>query len=607
MKQLSTPRKIWIPLLIAASAVIGATNASALSVKAKPSKPSITVISAKVRSGKIDVTVEFNLASTNRAAPILSTQVKVGTLSCTVASRVKSCKFKNLKSMRYQVLARAKNKNGWGSWSSPVVFNATDGRIWRRDSKVLIPVQTTPGVATTMPGVATTTPSIATTVPAATTTTTLPVLRTDLSKANVLGISTVKLAKVGGISSSGVQSTRVRKYAVGDVIFKTSGIVAYAQADTSSQSGSKLLAVSTTGAISDAISSGTAVVKDFYSAPNGNVYIVFESKVALTTGGTTCLLAVVDVSTGAPTCVGSTLDSVNWSLGSSANNGNSPIQLDASGAVYYAGQAGTTSVLRKAKNGVISDLINDNVTLQDFIVLSDGAVIVAGQTTSSQVKWLRRISVAGGLKNLNIGFVSTLWKFADGKVYAGLWGGSYGFKRYSSDLDALEDKYWISGTLNQDSQESYFLVDGKSGIVDCNSENWTKNYASFCGSYGTQLSSVFNVLGQKTFGIAGAQSSTGRQLWQYYPTVERTNVTSIKSVTLAQQVITTMILSGTSSTGSNILSLYDTSSKQETVVMDGSNEVEIYSMSYSQKKNAIMFSGLRFSDNKYVVGEVSLG
>ena len=105
----------------------------------------------------------------------------------------------------------------------------------------------------------------------------------------------------------------------------------------------------------------------------------------------------------------------------------------------------------------------------------------------------------------------------------------------------------------------------------------------------------------------GNSDPTGRQLWQYYPTVEKTNVTAIRNVTLAQQVITMMILAGTSSTGSNILSLYDTSSKQETVVMDGSNEVEIYSMSYSQKKNAIMFSGLRFSDNKYVVGEVSLG
>jgi hypothetical protein len=422
----------------------------------------------------------------------------------------------------------------------------------------------------------------------------------------VLGISTVKLTKVGGISSSGVQSTRVRKYAIGDVIFKTSGIVAYAQADTSSQSGSKLLAVSTTGAVSDAISSGTAVVRDFYSAPNGNVYIVFESKVALTTGGTTCLLAVVDVSTGVPTCVDSTLDSVKWSLGYNAGMGNSPIQFDSSGAVYYAGLVGSSAVLRKAKNGAITDLINDNVTLQDFIVLSDGTVLVVGVTTSSQVRWLRRISVAGGLKNLAIGTVMSLFRFADGNVYAGLWNDpDFGWKRYSTGLDAFEDRYWITGNVNGVTRDGFFKIDGTDRISDCSNANTSKNN-SFCGWYGTIVNPVFNILGQKTFGVAGSSGQT-RQLWQYYPTVEKTNVTAISSVTLAQQVITTMILSGTSSTGSNVLSLYDTSSKQETVVMDGSNEVEIYSMSYSQKKNAIMFSGLRFSDNKYVVGEVSLG
>jgi hypothetical protein len=414
----------------------------------------------------------------------------------------------------------------------------------------------------------------------------------------------VRLAKVAGISSSGVQSASRRPTEVGDVIFKTTGIVAYAQADSSSQSGSKLLAVSATGATSDAISSGTAVVRDFYSVPNGDVYIVFESKVALTTGGTTCLLAVIDVSTGVPTCVDSTLDSITSSLGN--NNGNSPIQTDDSGAIYYAGYSGSSTVLRKAKTGVVTDLINANISVQDFVVQSDGTVLVVGMTTSSRVSWLRRISPSGGLKNLAIGNVQALWKFADGKVYAGLWSDpSFGWKRYSTDLDALEDKYWISGNTNGFPRDAYFKLDPYDSISDCKFENSSKNHA-FCGWYGTVVSPVFNVLGQKTFGVAGSMGQM-RQLWQYYPTPEKTNVTAINNVTLAQQVVTTIILSGTSSTGSNILSLYDTSSKQETVVMNGSNEVEIYSMSYSEKSNSILFTGLRFSDNKYVVGEVSLG
>jgi hypothetical protein len=97
------------------------------------------------------------------------------------------------------------------------------------------------------------------------------------------------------------------------------------------------------------------------------------------------------------------------------------------------------------------------------------------------------------------------------------------------------------------------------------------------------------------------------QLWQYFPTVERTNIQKTSSVVLAVQAGKNIVLSGLDPSKRNVLTIYNPVTKQETVVMDGSNEVEIYSMSYSQKKNAIMFSGLRFSDNKYVVGEVSLG
>jgi Pyruvate/2-oxoacid:ferredoxin oxidoreductase gamma subunit len=97
------------------------------------------------------------------------------------------------------------------------------------------------------------------------------------------------------------------------------------------------------------------------------------------------------------------------------------------------------------------------------------------------------------------------------------------------------------------------------------------------------------------------------QLWQYFPIVERTNTNEIYSVDVAVQAEKNIVLSGLNSSKRNVLTIYNPNTKQETIVMDGSNEVEIYSMFYSQKKKAIMFSGLRFSDNKYVLGEVSLG
>ena len=426
----------------------------------------------------------------------------------------------------------------------------------------------------------------------------LPAVRTNLSKAKVLKTSSVRLAKVVGIAGSGVQAANVRPTQIGDVIFRTSGIVAYAQAETTNPSGSNLLAVSATGATSDAISSGSAVVKDIYSARNGDVYIVFEQKVALTTGGTPCLLAVIDVSTGVPTCIDTTLDSISSDLGYSDSIGNSPIQTDASGAVYYAGSAGSSTVLRKAKNGVITDFLSTgNIYLKDFVVLSDGTIIISGSTNSTNVSWLRRISPTGSLKNLVVGRVYSLQKFADGNIYVGLYAEEhFGVTRYSVDLDALEEKYWIARCC----QDSYFRVEELSDCQDTATAN-----SAICSLSGAMMRSVFNVLGQKTFVVVGG--SGDKQVWQYYPTVKKANVTTIENVTLAQQVLTIIILAGTSSSGSNTLSLYDTSSQQETVVMNGTKEIEIYSMSYSLRSNSILFTGLRFSDNKYVVGEVSLG
>jgi hypothetical protein len=41
-------------------------------------------------------------------------------------------------------------------------------------------------------------------------------------------------------------------------------------------------------------------------------------------------------------------------------------------------------------------------------------------------------------------------------------------------------------------------------------------------------------------------------------------------------------------------------------LIDSTNEVEIYNMSYITATNKIMFNGLRFSDNTLVVGEVDM-
>jgi hypothetical protein len=56
----------------------------------------------------------------------------------------------------------------------------------------------------------------------------------------------------------------------------------------------------------------------------------------------------------------------------------------------------------------------------------------------------------------------------------------------------------------------------------------------------------------------------------------------------------------------NTLVVLDLDTFQETILIDSTNEVEIYNMSYITATNKIMFNGLRFSDNTLVVGEVDM-
>ena len=92
---------------------------------------------------------------------------------------------------------------------------------------------------------------------------------------------------------------------------------------------------------------------------------------------------------------------------------------------------------------------------------------------------------------------------------------------------------------------------------------------------------------------------------QYYPTVDPV-LTSVKNVTLAQMVGRKLILAGSTTDSVNTLVVLDLDTFQETILIDSSNEVEIYNMSYITATNKIMFNGLRFSDNTLVVGEVDM-
>jgi hypothetical protein len=429
----------------------------------------------------------------------------------------------------------------------------------------------------------------------------LPAPTTNYGLASVLTTQQDKWLDFQALQgSTAVQSMslndRLVPMVAGSMTFRTTDVVGLALPQEVSPGTSGLLAVSAAGIATDALTSGTATISKFYTAPNGKYYVLFSGPTELVPGGDQCLLAEVEQSTGIPTCIDGSLDSVTWP--SNRDSRNVPIQFDNSGAVYYQGTTNSEAVLRKSKNGVTTDLVNQNIYISDFVVMGDGTVLLSGQTASSGAYWTRKIGLTGGISTLVPQQAYFMTKFVDGNIYIGLWENNYGVKRYLAQTGTLESKFWLKGDLS--TGDSYFRTSDF-----CGDDQGGGGLRGFCLWSGVIAHGNMSILGQKNFVISGPGGVNGSNLMQYYPAIEKAN-TTVTDVSLAQRFLTSIVIAGTDANGTNMLTLYETGSKQETILVDQSNEIEIYNMTYVSATNKIMFNGLRFSDNRHVVGEIDL-
>jgi hypothetical protein len=338
-------------------------------------------------------------------------------------------------------------------------------------------------------------------------------------------------------------------------------------------------------------------VNQFIVGPDGRVYILFRSSVNLddTTQYGSCRLAEVDPTTGVPTCIDSSL----WISWPPLHSGrNAPIQFDAAGAVYYSGGTGDGhTVLRRYYEGTVTDLVNQNINLWDFLVLPDGGVVLTGTTASTQAPWLRYLSRTGSLQGLAPVQSSFLRRFPDGNVYVGLWGSpNFGVSRFLTATQQLESKYWISAPINNLVPDKYFDAN-----AFCQPDVRPVR-EGFCGWFGSYIEDSFTTGDGKVFAIAGS-GFQGGTLMQYFPSVAA-GTTAVQKVYSAQSVGNDLVLSGLNSAGQNITNLYDTATGLEAPIFDPTNEMEIYHLTYVPETHKMLFDGLRFSDNKYVFGEI---
>jgi hypothetical protein len=371
--------------------------------------------------------------------------------------------------------------------------------------------------------------------------------------------------------------------------------VAAGQAKFSSGNGN-LRKLTTSGEIVDLFSSGSIDVSSFFAAPDGTLYLILSTPVNV--DGSRCVLLKL-TGDNEYECLDSELQSVKYFT----QYPTEPIQFDDAGNVYYVGITNDANeVLRKIDSESLgmTEIINDNITVRQFLVLDDGTVYLSGTTNSTDTSFFRRLLSNGSLETLMMGAgLVSLFDMPDGNVYAGEWGSVYGVMRIG-DNGIDETRYIGFSNINGQPVPAEFYVDDNA--FEACTAGVRADYEDFCAMGGALISSYYQTSDDKYFVVAG--SGDGASLWQYWPNVQPVN-TSVYRPTIVTGTESSLIIAGYDHAYINKLIMYDTLDHSEIDLLNGEN-VEIYHFSYSPTSRMIFFDGLRFSDNNYVVGSIDL-
>ena len=369
--------------------------------------------------------------------------------------------------------------------------------------------------------------------------------------------------------------------------------------------GSNLDTVAETGVVKDAVVEGAAVIQKFLIAPNGKLYTVFQGPANV--GGVRCILAEVEVSTGVPTCIDSTLQQIggNGSVGMSGQTtyANPVVQFDSKGSILYTGRATDgKAVLRRYLNGASTDLITDNVNIMNFLVRPDDSVIISGTTQSTGAMWTRRVNPAGGLQTIRNESAFWLYPFPDGNAYIGF--NIKGVERFLTATSALDPKPWIAASADAHNDSRKFCADQSYALPGGTPP--AHPGAEMCYGSGAFTSHLFSTTDDKVFGVTRSNIGQAKsEIYEYFPTL-RKPPTTVTDIRVAQGVITNVVMSGLNATGQNITTVLNTSNDAEKTLIGPESEIEVYHLNYVAGGNKVMFDGLRFADNKYIIGQVTL-
>jgi len=331
-----------------------------------------------------------------------------------------------------------------------------------------------------------------------------------------------------------------------------------------------------------------------FTVLDGFLYLVFQDPVALSEDEEPCKFArfpVGKIHTGECIELGSEISSVLVD-GNPGDVSKTDFVQGHAGDIYYKVYSDSDgSVLRKrSESGDKVNITNSNIEPFDFMIMSEGTIILSGRTTSNSSNWTRRIRPGDNLeiKTLVSGNnARSIREFPDGRAYLGIHDPT-GVIAYNPDSDEL-DGLWISP--DHENPEHPINAICASGTPP----------SHFCSSNGADILESHWTHDDRVYVLAGSGPFYNPML--YYPELEQVE-TIIPKAFKSCLVSSQLILAGLDENDRNVMTSYDIDAKTEKILIDpDEHDIEMYHVQ-CVADGSVLFEGLNFANNTQVTGSV---
>jgi hypothetical protein len=196
--------------------------------------------------------------------------------------------------------------------------------------------------------------------------------------------------------------------------------------------------------------------------------------------------------------------------------------------------------------------------------------VIAGTTAPVGRAWTRRIAKDGRITTIAPTMANYIKYFPDGDVYMGI----------TSDGPAMKTSY-AKKIWSATGEITDYDIGLGGGLMMSSFAKWIY----------TSTGEVFLF-------------DNGR-LNRMFPTFIM-DVTNLSNALSSAASNDDLIIAGTTKSGVNRLIQFNLLNRTEKVLIDESDEIEMYHVRWSEPQGRVYFDGLRFSDNKYVIGSVEV-